>query len=372
MNARPRPRILLLIPHLGGGGAERVTALLARNLSPEKYELHLGVVTQAQTGGELLPSWVQIHALGASRARAGSFKLLRLVHRLKPDLILSGIFHLNFLVLLLRPLFPQGTRVLIRQNGTVSTSLVLDGLPGYTRLLYRMLYHRADRVICQTRSMAEDLARVLGFAEGRLAVLPNPVDVEGIRAFVDRNPARQREAGPQLLAVGRLSREKGFDLLLLALIALRAEFPGVSLLIAGAGAEEAALKAECGALGIADAVRFAGYVERPVEYFSGATLFVLPSRHEGLPNALLEAAAAGVPIVALPASEGLVELLRDQPGVWLAPEISSEALAATLAAALRALRPGERFRHEFVEQFRTNRAIAAYEALLDQSLAGKP
>jgi glycosyltransferase involved in cell wall biosynthesis len=152
---------------------------------------------------------------------------------------------------------------------------------------------------------------------------------------------------------------------------LRAEFPGVSLLIAGAGAEEAALKAECGALGIADAVRFAGYVERPVEYFSGATLFVLPSRHEGLPNALLEAAAAGVPIVALPASEGLVELLRDQPGVWLAPEISSEALAATLAAALRALRPGERFRHEFVEQFRTNRAIAAYEALLDQSLAGK-
>lgn len=371
MHANQRRRILLLIPHLGGGGAERVTALLARNLSQEKYEVHLGVVTQAQTGGELLPSWVQIHALGAPRVRAGTFGLLRLVHRLKPDLILSGIFHLNFLVLLLHPFFPRGTRVLVRQNATVSSSLASDGLPGYTRLLYRLLYRRADGIICQTRAMADDLARELGLAENRLAVLPNPVDVEEIRAYVERNPARQNGTGPRLLAVGRLSREKGFDLLLRALVALRAEFPGVSLLIAGTGAEEAALKTECRVLGIENAVRFAGCVERPVEYFSGATLFVLPSRHEGLPNALLEAAAAGLPIVTLPASEGLVELLRGQAGVWLAPEISSEALAATLVAALRALRPGERFSHEFVEQFRVERAIAAYEALIDQSLAEK-
>ena len=368
MIASQRPRILLLIPHLGGGGAERVTALLARGLSPEKYEVHLGVVTQAQSGGEPLPLPVQLHRLGASRVRAGAIPLLRLVRRLRPELILSGMYHLNFLVVMLRPLFPRGTCVLIRQNATISSSLAMDGLPGYTRLLYR----RADRVICQTRAMADDLARELGLAENRLAVLPNPVDVEEIRAFVEGNPARQREAGPQLVAVGRLSREKGFDLLLRALALLRAEFPGVSLLIAGAGAEEAALKAECRALGIADAVRFAGYEERPVECYSGATLFVLPSRHEGLPNALLEAAVAGLPIVALPASEGLVELLHGQAGVWLAPEISSEALAVTLAAALRALQPGERFVHEFVEQFRIERAIAAYETQFDQSLAGKP
>ena len=66
---------------------------------------------------------------------------------------------------------------------------------------------------------------------------------------------------------------------------------------------------------------------------------MLPSRHEGLPNALLEAAAAGLPIVAMPASGGVVELLRDQPGVWLAPEISAEALAASLLAALKLCGP---------------------------------
>ena len=62
MPANARPRVLLLIPHLGGGGAERVTALLARNLPADKYELHLGLITQAQTN-EALPVSVHVHVL---------------------------------------------------------------------------------------------------------------------------------------------------------------------------------------------------------------------------------------------------------------------------------------------------------------------
>jgi glycosyltransferase involved in cell wall biosynthesis len=342
--------------------------LLARGLSAEKYEVHLGVVAEQATGREGLPFWVQIHALGAGRVRWGAFRLLRLVRRLKPDLILSGIFHLNFLVLLLRPFFLAGTRVLVRQNGTVSMALAFGGLPWYSGLLYRLLYRRADQVICQTRAMAGDLAKELGLGDERLAVLRNPVDVEEIRSSIGRNPAAWDGNGPHLLAVGRLSREKGFDLLLRAFASVRTQFPGARLLIAGIGPEEAALKAECSALGLDPAVRFAGRLACPWPYFPGAALFVLPSRHEGLPNALLEATAAGVPIVALPASGGVVELLRGQPGVWLAHEVSAEALAASLLAALEALRPGERFAHPFIEEFRVGPAIRAYEDLIDRTL----
>jgi len=365
-----RPKVLLLIPHLGGGGAERVIELLARGISAEKYEIHLGVITQAKNAIGTVPALVVLHALGAKRVRAGACKLLRLVRQLKPEIVISGMFHLNFLVLLMRPLFARGTRVLIRQNGMMTASLQFGRDRWYTRPLYRLLYRRADQVICQTEEMAEDLVQQLGLARERVLVLPNPIDVEEIRSAMVKGGYRWTGTGPHLLAVGRLSREKGFDLLLQAIALVKKEFAEAELLIVGSGSEETALKAKRAALGLEAAVHLAGQVVPPWPLFAEATLFVLSSRHEGLPNALLEAAAAGLPIVALPASGGLAGLLRDREGVWLAPEISAEALASALLAALRALRPGERFQHAYIEQFELGRAIAAYEAAIDASLAG--
>lgn len=369
-----RPKVLLLIPHLGGGGAERVIALLAAGLSREKYDLHLALVTEARAPADPFPPGLTLHLLGASRVRSAGPRLLRLVRRLRPRLIVSGIFHLNFLVLLLRPLFPPSTRVVVRQNGTVSASLAFDRLPFYTRLLYRLLYRRADRVICQSWAMAEDLAGELGIPLSRLAVLPNPLDVEAIQDAARQSPELRPRSnpwpgpGPHLLAVGRLSPEKGFDLLLQALAQVREQIPTADLLIAGAGPEEAALKAQRRRLDLDPAVRFAGQVEKPFAFFPGATAFVLSSRHEGMPNALLEAAAGGLPIVALPASAGVAHLLGGQPRAWLAAEISAGALADSLLQALRSLQPGQRFDHPFLSAFRMVPALRAWEDLFDAVL----
>ena len=342
-----RTRVLLLLAHLGGGGAEHVMALLAGGLSQEKYEVHLGLIRDADAAGVTVPSWVTVHALGAGRARAGALPLLRLVWRLRPGVVLSGATEVSFLVLLLRPVFPWKTCVLVRQNATVSSVLAFGGVPRYTRMLYRLLYRRSDRVICQSRAMAEDLAREAGIGRGQIVVLPNPVDLEGIRAARSA-PSLWRGAGPHLLAVGRLSGEKGFDLLVNALVAVRQRFPEADLILAGAGREERSLRELCRSLGLETAVHFAGHVDRPYDLYPGATLFVLSSRHEGMPNALLEAATAGaLPLVATPASGGVVDLLRNRPGAWLAPEISAEALATAILAALDAIRPGQRFCQPF-------------------------
>jgi glycosyltransferase involved in cell wall biosynthesis len=181
-----RPRILLLIPHLGGGGAEKVFALLAQGLSRDKYELHLGLVTQASAPANSSPPGVTVHALGAARVRSSAIRLNALVRRLRPRVILSGMFHLNLLVLLLRPFFPRPVKILVRQNGTVSSALAFGNLPGYFRLLYRLLYRHADTVICQSAAMAEDLSHELRVEQNRLAVLPNPIDVEAIRDAVQQ------------------------------------------------------------------------------------------------------------------------------------------------------------------------------------------
>lgn len=357
-----RKRILLLIPHLGGGGAEKVVEQLARGLSAERYEVHLGLVTALSVGASVIPESVQVHALGSGRVRWSGLKILRLVRRTRPQLILSGIAHLNFLILMLRPLFPRGTRVLVRQNTTVSAVLNEGRVPFYTRALYRLLYKRADRVLCQTEAMAKDLKKALRVPAEKIAILLNPVEIP---ARVDLSAARD-DGGIQLLAVGRLAHEKGFDLLLKAFAFLLPEFPELRLRIVGVGPEEKPLRALCGVLNLEGCVEFAGFMKEPLR---GAQIFVLSSRFEGMPNALLEAAACGLPIVATPCSEGVVRLLRNQPGVWLAEAISTDALSNAMRSALVALDPGERFVHGFVEPFRFERAISAYERVIEEELA---
>jgi glycosyltransferase involved in cell wall biosynthesis len=368
MAAAGRPRVLLLIPHVGGGGAEQVTELLARHLSREKYDLHLGLVTQRERGDRAASLQLPVFALGADKVRVAALPVLRLVWSLRPDLILSCMAHLNFLVLGMRPLFPSVTRVVVRQNGMASETIRSGGLPLATGALYRLLYPTADRVICQTAAMARDLHVVFDVPSECMRVLPNPVDLAGVYMPGGCGPWTSTGSGPHLLAVGRLAREKGFDLLLRALAEVRKEFRHADLTILGSGPEEISLKSLRVELGLDEAVRFEGYKPEPAAYFSGTSLFVLSSRHEGLPSALLEAAAAGLPIAASPSAGGVAELLRGQPGVWLARDLSCTALAASIVAALTALNPGQRFVHSFVEPFRLKNAIPQYEALIDAVL----
>jgi glycosyltransferase involved in cell wall biosynthesis len=341
-------KILLLIPRLGTGGAEHVMSLLARGLSREKYEIHLGLVDASHSHDAALPSWVTVHALNSKRTRAATLPLLRLTWRIRPDVILSGAAEVSFLALLLLPLFPSRTRVLVRQNGTVSCALAYGNVPPYTRWLYRLLYRRANRIICQSSAMAEDLARELGIDGERVTVLPNPVDIDGIRAAASAPPARIGP-GPHLLAVGRLVHAKGFDLLIEALAEVRGPFPSADLIIAGSGPEEAVLKSLCRSLYLETAVSFVGHVDPVYAFFPGTSVFVLSSRYEGMPNALLEAAAAGLPIVATDASGGITDLLCARPGAWLATEISAQSLSAAIVAALSSIRPGERFHHQYFQ-----------------------
>lgn len=359
-----RPIVLLLIPHLGGGGAERVFELLLQNLSPVKYDLHLGLVTEVSASSTGIPAHVTVHHLGRRRVRTSALSLLHLVRSVRPAVILSSMAHLNFLVLLLRPLFPPGTQVLVRQNGTVSSMLDDTRARAGTRLLYRYLYPRADYVICQSQAMADDLSRKTGISQKRIAVLHNPIEWPKRSCSPVYTPS-ESFAGPRLFTAGRLSREKGIDLLLEAVALLLPQFPALQLSVAGRGPEESALRKQSQRLGLETAVHFLGHEPSLESHFALADLFVLPSRHEGMPNALLEAAAAGLPIVSTPACGGIVNLLDGCPGVWIAPEISAPALAHVVSEALATMRPGARIRHQWLQPFRIECAIPAYEALID-------
>ncbi|WP_109484682.1 glycosyltransferase [Occallatibacter savannae] len=366
MTACQRPTLLLLIPHLAGGGSERVIETLARSLDSAKYNVHLALIAPAQSHHQLPSLPATVHQLAATRVRRSIIPLLSLIWKIRPDLILSGIAHLNLLVLALKPFIPRATRIMVRQNGALAETLRSIS-PLLSRRAYSLAYRHADRVICQSKAMAQEIRSGLHVRMSDLVVLPNPTDVSSIRSM-SFSQQKSISAILTLIAIGRLVPQKGFDLLLDALAALPPQLSSTELILVGEGPQQSHLERQALELGIRSRIHFVGHVPDPVVRFPYATAFVLSSRTEGMPNAMLEAAAAGLPIVATPASAGVVDLLKNHDGVWLASCVSSEALRIVLQDALVSLRPGQRYPHMWIEPYELPRALASYESEIDRLL----
>jgi glycosyltransferase involved in cell wall biosynthesis len=364
----PRIKLLLLIPHLGGGGAERVTSLLAIHLNPDLFEIHLALLTPDYPGAIPAPASVTPHRFDVPRVRSAWLPMVRLARSLSPDVILCGMAHLNFLLLLLKPLLPRHTKILLRQNTTASAATARTWL---TRRLYLTLYPRADAIICQSPSMALDLELNFHIPPSKLAVLHNPISPQ---APASTKILWRPDSWPRLLAVGRLAPEKGIDLLLQSVATLKQRHPHLELIVLGTGPEEIRLRQLSTHLRLDSTVQFAGHAPNPSDYYPGATLFVRPSRYEGMPNALLEAASVGLPLVSTPCCQGVIELLRDQPCTWLATEITAPSLAEAIATALQSLATSlePRCHHNFLAPFETETAIHAYEQFILRIAGSRP
>jgi len=137
--------------------------------------------------------------------------------------------------------------------------------------------------------------------------------------------------------------------------------------ILGEGPLEGQLKQQAAALGVTDAVSFAGFQTNPWPYVKHADLFVLSSRYEGLPNALLEALALGVPVVATDCPGGVREIQESAGQISLVPPESPSALADAMVAALhreRDARSGREERQESLGRFDTQKVVEEYARLL--------
>ena len=197
------------------------------------------------------------------------------------------------------------------------------------RWLTAFVIRRGDAFIVLNAEARTELLR-LGVPPEKCYVVPNGIEVE---RFARITPPGTCEGPRRLLCVARLTTQKGQDVLLRALPAVRAAAGPVVLTLLGDGPERASLQSLAATLGIAEAVRFEGTVADVGPYLAEASVFVLPSRYEGMPLALLEAMAAGVPVVAS-AVPGNREVVRDGVnGVLVSPE-DPEALAAGLTTIL--------------------------------------
>ncbi|MBI4572080.1 MAG: glycosyltransferase family 4 protein [candidate division NC10 bacterium] len=196
--------------------------------------------------------------------------------------------------------------------------------------LTALVLRRADAFITLTPCGREELIG-LGISPARCFVVPNGIECSRF-ASVPRSP--WHEGTPRLICLARLVRQKGLDVLLRALPVLQAAVGPVALTLLGEGPEQSRLAALAVELGVADAVCFAGTVGDVRPHLAAADVFVLPSRFEGLPLALLEAMGAGLPVVATAVS-GNTDAVRDGVDGLLVPPEDPAALAAAVACVLR-------------------------------------
>ena len=306
------PHVMFIISALASGGAERVIVDLSHFLSEKGY-----VVTVATLEGDrsdhfslhesvrrlrINIMWESRGVLDSARSMLRRLGLIRaLVRNAKPDVVVSFIEMTNVRVLL--ALAGSGIPVIVSER-TDPRHHPVSGCWSYLR---RQSYRLAARLIVQTDNVAH-WARSWLSAE-KVVIIPNAV-----RTPADSGAQQKPSRMPNervVLGMGRLSVEKGFDLLIRAFAQAGLHRTGWSLVLLGEGGERAALTALASELGVGENVLMPGIQSNPAEWLQHADIFALSSRYEGFPNALLEAMQCGVASVAFDCESGPSEIIRD-------------------------------------------------------------
>ena len=373
-----RIRLLVVTHSLSWGGAERFASTLLGGLDRGRFVPEACIVSERATTYDL-PGDVPVHRLGyrgAADLPRTVLRLRRLLARGGYDLVLSNVLKTNALTgaaLAGRPRPAWVARVGLAPG---------RGDPAWARTAARLVYPRASALVANSERMAAALRERHPRLAARVRHLPNPTDFARIDRLAAKAPAGAiaaavGERGPLLVAMGRLDRQKRPDLALSALARIRERYDArrfdARLIWCGDGPLRPALERQARALGVAAAVRFAGFVDNPFPLLRRADLFLLTSDFEGLPNALIEAQGLGVPAVATRCPFGPDEVVVDGVTGRLVPPgdaaAFSDAVLELLADPGRRRAMGEAAARRARERFAAERVVPRWAALLETAAA---
>lgn len=327
-------RIVFGVQTLGVGGSERRWALLASAAAQHGWHVWLMTLQEAPCAWEsVIDPRVQRLCLATGHSRWRALRRTwRALRRIRPD-VYSGVGPLSGFI----------GSVAARLAGVPLVVNALNTTPSYVprtaaapaRWCFRFAHLGTAN---STGSLRYHVDR-WGFPERKLVVIPNFVRTaetpcrEPVARAAVRSELGLRDDSAAVVAVGRLERYKGHHVLLEAFARLAPDRSSAQLFLAGDGPCREGLESQARSLGIAERTRFLGSRSDVPRLLQGMDLFVLPSLVEGMPNALLEAMAAGLAAVATRVS-GSEDLVVPGETGWLVPPGEPEPLAAALAEAL--------------------------------------
>jgi glycosyltransferase involved in cell wall biosynthesis len=333
-----RPRIGVFVSFSGTGGVERMVLNLCEGLVALGCRVDLLQVKARSKHLEQLPALVHIRKLKAEHTLTSLPALVRYLKTERPDALLAAKDRANQIAVLAKKTAGVPTRVVVRMGTNVSAALA--GKNRWRKLFWylpmRLIYRSADAVVAVSQGVARDMARITGRPASDIRIIRNPVITPRIFRLA-REPAPHpwlvKGGEPVIVGIGRLTRQKDFPTLIRAFAAVRKKLP-CRLIILGEGKDRDDLEHLAKRLSQSEQIAMPGFVENPYAYLKRAAMFVLSSAWEGSPNALTEALALGVPVVATNCPSGPREILKDGTIGRLVPVGDSDALAEAMLATL--------------------------------------
>ncbi|MFA7744107.1 glycosyltransferase [Salinicoccus roseus] len=262
-------KIVFVLPSLNKGGAEKVMLNLFQNI--RNYDKKIIIFDEQDNYFEGLINFNNI------RLRKNMIKLIRTLHKEKPDIIMASHFHINIFLILLKKLNIIKSKVVVRQSFTLSSKNI-----NKNRVIrLSKLYRYADLIIFQTQNMKNEFETLLNITFHNSKVIYNSVDVNEVKSKSDHMEKFY-------LAVGRLSKVKNFSYLIESYNKQNSKelYP---LYIVGKGPEEKQLQALINKYQLQEKIILIGEVENLGNYYKKTYGLLISSLNEGLPNVLLEA-----------------------------------------------------------------------------------
>lgn len=366
-------RLTLVISSLWGGGAERVLCSLANGWIELGHEVSILTFQDGNSQTYPLCASVKVCSLnllhesrylleGLLRNVRRIWVLRRAIRESRPDMVISFMDQTNVITLAAA----CGLRVLVVISERIDPLHFQIGRSW--RRLRRLFYPLADALVCPTKA---SLARFQMMVKVRGVAISNPVKVP---PGLHRRENKRGDSGHVLIAMGRLVRQKGFDLLLEAFAQIAERHPDWSLTIIGKGPLRAELEKQKTALRLDERVYFTGEMADPFPVLCAADLFVFPSRFEGFGMALAEAMACGLPAVSFDCPEGPRDIIRNGTDGVLVPAGDVRALAAALDRLMSDSQERARMAArapEVTARFSLERILSLWQQLFDGLLSGE-
>jgi glycosyltransferase involved in cell wall biosynthesis len=301
--------ISFLIPSMNGGGAEKVTMLLANELSSRGWNVALIMAKREGPYLERLAPNIRVIILKKRNVSRNVFEISTYLRKEKPEIFYSSMMYVNVIAALATKISGFKGKLILSEHSHVSTNL-RTGSNKIFKLIFaiaKLIYRYADAIICVSDGVKTDLLSLIKGIKTAY-VIHNPIE-EATNSHVHELDGRFR-----IISIGRLDVDKNFKLLIEGFSGVLATLDNkdnYELVILGEGNERHNLERLIDSLDIRKQVLLPGFVKNPGDYLNRSNLFVFTSSREGFGNVIVEALGYGLPVISTDCFSGPSEILKD-------------------------------------------------------------